>query len=169
MLSVPRRTRVLALGAVCAAAGAGAGAIATAGATAPGHHTAPEHHTAAAAARRVRGRAARRGRFLRRAVHGELVVHTPSGFATATFDRGTVDAVSGAQLTLTDGTPRSDYRQQTLTIPASARVRNDRRPATLSSLTAGERVFVMQLPTRTVVIARAPQMSSASSSRSSSS
>lgn len=134
--------RLLAVAVCCVALGAGVSAIATAGA-ATGSST---HAKAVARAGALR-------RFATRAVHGTVVVHTRSGFATVTFDRGTVDSVNGQQLTITEGTARASYRTVTLTIPATARVRDNRQKATLSAVKPGQRVIVVQAPKRTFVIA----------------
>ncbi|HLI59128.1 MAG TPA: hypothetical protein VKV21_05635 [Solirubrobacteraceae bacterium] len=157
MSVITTRSRSLALGAVCAAAGAGAGTVAVAGAS-TGRRPASRgsaHQTPHA----------RRGlaRLARRTVHATLTVRTRDGFRTVTINRGTVDSVSGDTLTMTDGTRRRRDRRVTLTIPSDARVRNDRSPASLSSLTAGERVVVVQLPKRTIVRAHAPKRATRSS------
>jgi hypothetical protein len=158
MSFITTHPRVLAVGAACAAAGVGAGTVAAAGAS-TGQHSASDksaHRTVSAQ---------RRGliRLARRTVHGELTVRTAKGFRTVTIDRGTVDSVSGDTLTMSDGTPTATDQKVTITIPSSARVRNDRRPAALSSLTAGERVVVVQLPQRTVVRARPARAGSSTS------
>lgn len=160
MSLITSRSRAVGLGALCAAAGAGAGTIAAAGAATPHHAARSAAGTSGAAMRGTPARrraGARRGgiiRLARRTVHAQLVVHTPRGFRTVTIDRGTLDSVSGRTLTVTDGTRHASDQKVTLTIPAHARVRNDRRPAALSSLHAGERVVVIQLPRRAVVRAR---------------
>ena len=87
------------------------------------------------------------------AVHGDLVVPTKTGFAKATLDRGFVQSVSGTQLTLREGTKTSTYKTVTLTIPAGARVRDNRQAATLSDLKPGQRALVLQGPKRTLVVA----------------
>ncbi len=145
--------KLLAVAASCVAIGAAISAIASAGAAT----TAAAHGTKAAGAHR-RGNAQRgnaRGvrHVVRRAVHAELVVGTKSGFAKVTFDRGSVQAVSGQQLTLREGTKKHTYKTVTLTIPTSARVRINHKAATLSQLSTGQRVLVFQLPKRTVVSA----------------
>jgi hypothetical protein len=89
-------------------------------------------------------------------VHADVVVATKTGFATATFDRGFVDSVSGQQLTLREGIGARTYKTLTLTIPTNATVRNDGANAGLDSLRQGERVLVWQGPKRTAVVARAP-------------
>lgn len=137
--------RLLAVSVCCVALGAGVSAIATAGAA-----TQKPAHPRAAAIRR--GGALRR--FAARAVQGSVVVRTRGGFGTVTFERGTVKSVAGQQLTITEGTPKAAYRTVTLTIPAAARVRDNRHRATLSAVKPGQRVLVVQAPKRTIVIAR---------------
>ncbi len=134
--------RLLVVSVCCVALGAGVSAIATAGAATQ----TSTHHRAA------RGGALRR--FAARSVHGSVVVRTRTGFATVTFDRGTVKSVSGQQLILAEGTPKAVYKTVTLTIPTSARVRDNRQKATLSAVKPGQRVVVVQAPKRTIVIAR---------------
>jgi hypothetical protein len=141
-MTFPRSySRLLAVGGACAAAGAGA--IATAGA-------AP---TTPAAKHSAAGRAAHRA-LARRAVQGDVVIATKSGFATVTFNRGFVQSVSGRQLTIREGTKKATYKTVTLTIPTSAKVRDNGRTAALSQVTPGQRVAVVQAPKRTRVIAR---------------
>lgn len=129
------------VGLACAGLGAGAGAIANAGASS---QAVPKHHK-------------RQRTLLSRAVHGDAVVHTRAGFVTVTFDRGVVKSVSGQQLTLTEGTRKATYKTVTLTIPADARIRDNRRKATLSDVKPGQRAVVVQWPQRTVVVARDPR------------
>lgn len=131
----------------CAGLGAGASAI-----------------TSASAATGSSGHAAKRGqrtgelrRLAARGVQGTVVVHTKTGFATVSFERGRVDSVSGRQLTLTEGTRKASYKTVTLTIPAGARVRDQGRRATLSDVTPGQRVLVLAVPKRTFVIAHTPR------------
>lgn len=151
MRLIGKHYKLIALGAACAALGVGVSAITSAGAATPASSTTTvasgaigSHHLRKGLARRVLGGA----------VQGDLVVHGKSGFATVMFERGTVDSVSGQQLTLTEATPKATYKQVTLTIPANARVRDNRMKATLSELKAGQRVTVIQAPKRTLVIAR---------------
>lgn len=148
MTHIRSHARLLLVAVCCAAAGAGASVIATAGAATgnSGHH-----------ARGVRvARARRLRRLAARTVHGTLVVRTRTGFATVTFDRGKVDSVNGRQLTLTEGTPKATYRTVTLTIPANARVRDNRQKTTLSQVKPGQRALVVFAPKRTFVIAHTP-------------
>jgi hypothetical protein len=88
-------------------------------------------------------------------VQGTVVLATRHGFKTVSFDRGTVVSVSGAQLTLSEGSANTAQRNVTLTVPSTARIRDDRRAASLSALKAGQRVMVIRAPRRTLVIARA--------------
>jgi L-fucose isomerase-like protein len=152
MSIIRRNSRLLLVAVCCLAVGAGASAIATAGASTTSTNQAA--HAARAGARfRLR-------RLALRAVHGTVVVHTKTGFVTVTFDRGTVDSVSGQQLTITEGTPKASYQKVTLTIPTTATVRDNRQAASLSQLTAGERVIVVSAPTKAWVIAHTPRTTS---------
>ena len=146
MLKNSPRLRVAALCVACALGGAGASAIATAGAHADRD---------ARAAWRPHREGFRHGTF-EGAVHGDLIVPDNGTFATVTFDRGTVDSVSGQDLTLTEGTKTATYKQLTLTIPTTAKVRNNGDSSTLSQLSGGERVLVVQAPQGTFVIAHTP-------------
>jgi hypothetical protein len=149
MSTIRRHSRLLLVAVCCVAAGAGISAIATAGAST----STPSPHTAAKHAK------ARTGglRLLARAVQGSAVVRTAHGFATATFARGKVAAVTGQRLTITEGTPRAAYKTVTMTVPANAVIRDDRQKATLSAVKAGQRVLVLTAPQRTYVIARTPK------------
>jgi hypothetical protein len=150
MTFLRRHYKLLTIGAACAAAGAGASAIATAGAA--GTTTSPNAATTHSATARPARRA-----LLRRAVQGSVVVATKSGFATVTFDRGFVQSVNGNQLTIREGTKRATYKTVTLTIPSGARVRDNGQTASLSQLTQGQRVGVVQGPSHTWVVARTPK------------
>ncbi len=74
-----------------------------------------------------------------------------------TFDRGTVKSVSGQQLTLTEGTKLATYKTVTLTIPTTARVRDNRKKGTLADVKTGQRATVVKTPKATFVIARSPR------------
>jgi hypothetical protein len=143
--------KLLIVAAACTAIGAGASAIATAGAagTTTGTTTATTTPKAHRAGRLLSARA-----VASRAVHADAVIDTKSGFVTVTLDRGFVQSVSGQQLTIREGTKKATYKIVTLTIPSNAKVRDNRKTATLSALTAGERVWVLQGPNATHVIAR---------------
>ena len=86
-------------------------------------------------------------------MHGDVVVATRTGFVTVTYDRGIVQSVSGNQLVLADGTKKATYKTVTLTIPATARVRDNGVTTSLSEVKSGQRAIVIQAPHRTWVIA----------------
>lgn len=143
MTFVRKHFKLLTVGVACAVAGGGAGAIASAGAAGTSSTSTSTAHTA------------RAGRSLvRRAVQGSAVVATKTGFATVTFNRGFVQSVNGQQLTIREGTQKATYKTVTLTIPSGAKVRDNGNSASLSQLTAGQRVGVLQGPKRTWVSAR---------------
>ena len=150
MTHLRKHLKLVVVAAACVAAGAAGSAIATAGAASSGTTT----PTASAAAKTARVRGAGARAIERRAVHADAVVATRSGFENVTVDRGFVQSVNGQQLTLREGTKTTTYKTVTVTIPSSAKVRDNRRPSTLSALTAGQRVAVVQAPNRTLVIAR---------------
>jgi hypothetical protein len=134
------------VGAGCAAVGAGAGILGTAAASstsAPAKHHHGRHHG-----------------VLARALHADAVVPAKGGkFVEITLDRGTVQSVSGQQLTLAEGTRAHVYKTVTLTIPAGARIRDNRQAAQLSDVKPGQRAVVIQRPNKTLVIARTPRSS----------
>jgi hypothetical protein len=149
-MSLPKYWKLGAVGASCAVLGAGASVIASAGAaTQP---SAAGTSSGGTAAQHARGGYGAR-RLAARAVHGDVVVPSKGGFVTVTFDRGIVQSVSGQQLTLKEGTKKATYKTVTLTIPAGARIRDNRHTATLADVKAGQRVLVVQAPTRTYVVA----------------
>ena len=146
-----RRTlKIIAVCATCALVGAGAG---IAGSDA--HSGAPfSHH----------GHGFAFGRFARGPVHADLVVPDgQGGFQTVTFDRGTVDSVSGDQLTIKEGTPTATYKTLTLTIPSDAKIRRNGSDAQLSDLQQGDFVTVVQAAGKTLVKAFAPNQSTGQS------
>lgn len=149
-MNTTRLLKTVAVGGACAAIGAGASALASAGA-------APSKPAGAHAGKHQgkHGRS-RRGvaRVLRRAVHVSAVVAAPrtrSGFATVTLDRGTVTAVGSKSITLREGTVKHAYRTVTLTLPANAKVRDNRHAAKLSDVRPGQKAIVVQVPKRTLV------------------
>jgi hypothetical protein len=145
--------KLLALAASCIAVGVGISAIATAGASATSHgKTQGKTH-----AHRLRADGGAAGRLVRRTVSGQFVVRTKTGWATVGYARGTVEGVSGQQLTLNEGTKKASYKTVTMTIPTAAKVRVNGKPSSLSAVTAGERAIVLTLPKRTVVIAHTPK------------
>jgi hypothetical protein len=152
MSALRKHARLILAGVCCLAIGAGASAIASAGATSratTSRGSTPSLHLRALRAHGLRALA-------RRAVHGKIVVRTRNGFVTVTFDRGTIDSVSGRKLKITEGTAQAVYRAVTLTIPAGARIRDNRQPATLAALKPGQRVIVIRAPERTFVFAHTP-------------
>lgn len=149
MSSIRRHSRLLLVAVCCVAVGAGVSAIASAGAATS---TASSH--AASSHAKVRRGGLRR---LLRAVQGSAVVRRADGFATVSFERGKVVSVSGRELTLTEGTPKATYKTVTVTVPANAVVRDNRQPASLSDVKAGQRVLVLTAPKRAHVIAHTPK------------
>jgi hypothetical protein len=131
---------------LCGAALGGAGGYA---ASASGASASSSTH--AASARKTRGAQAR----LRRAVSLTAVIPTGGGhFATVTEERGTFVSSSGTSLTLQEGTVKAPYKTVTVPLGSDPVVRLARQPSSLSSLTAGERLVIVQGPRRTTVIAR---------------
>jgi len=147
-----KHLKLIAVAASCVAVGAAGSAIATAGAASTSSTTSTANGATSAKTARARGAGVRA--LERRTVQANLVVATKSGFATVTVDRGFVQSVSGHQLTIREGTKKATYKNVTLTIPSTAKVRDNRQSAALSALTAGQRVAVVQAPQHTWVIAR---------------
>ncbi len=145
-----RHGRLIGIAAACAALGAGVSAIANAGASTTGN-------SASAKAAVAGGRRLGSHRLLLRAVQGDLVVRTRSGFANVTFDRGFVQSVAGQSLTLTEGTKRATYKTVTVKIQPGAVVRDNGQRSSLSDVKDGQHVIVLQAPMRTFVIARTPR------------
>lgn len=111
-------------------------------------------------AKQAGNRAHGRGARLRRAVSITAVVPAGEGkFATVTVQRGVLTSMSGSTVTLREGTRKATYKTVTLTLPADTKVRLARKPSSLSALSAGDRIAVVQGPHRSVVAAR-PQKSS---------
>jgi hypothetical protein len=150
MSHILKHSRLLLVAVCCVVVGAGASVIAGAGA-------ATSTKTKATGHRSHKGKQGGLRRLARRAVHGDVVMHTKAGFRTVTFDRGVVESVSGRQLKITEGTPKATYKTVTLTIPANAAVRDDKQKSSLASVKAGQRVLVVTAPKRTLVIARTPR------------
>lgn len=125
-------------------------------------HGAKTNHSASAhsakAARRQAGR-------LSRAVSLTAVVPSGHGhFATLSIERGTLTSVSGQTLTLREGTVRADYKTVTVTLPSTAVVRLSGAPSSLTALSPGERVAIVQGPRKTTVVARPPRSAKKSKS-----
>ncbi|MGI8624872.1 MAG: hypothetical protein ACR2NB_15645 [Solirubrobacteraceae bacterium] len=141
--------RLLIVGASCAALGASAGVIASATAAGPDKPARAGQHQAQGG--KHGGHKGNHG-LMRRVVHADLVVAERGGtFGRATVDRGTVKSVSGDQLTLAEQARKATYKTVTLTIPADARVRDNRGPATLADVKPGQRAIVRQGPKQTLV------------------
>jgi hypothetical protein len=140
-----RRLQLLTVALTCLGIGAGASAIASADATNTTANRAHVHRPIAL--RRLAGRV----------VEGSFVVATKSGFITVNVSRGTVQTVSGQTLTLVEGTRTKSYRTVTLTLPANAKVRDNRQSATLSQVTAGQRATVVIGPGWARVWAHTPR------------
>ncbi len=159
MSYIRKHSRVLVLAVCCVALGAGISAIATAGAatSSSGQATSGNAAHRSGASLTRRGRRVRLRRLAARAVSGSVVLHTRQGFANVSFERGRVDAVSGRQLTITEGTRRANYKTVTVTVPAGALVRDQRQPAALSGVKPGQRVLILTAPKRTYVIAHTPR------------
>jgi hypothetical protein len=77
-------------------------------------------------------------------VHGTEIVPNRSGtgFDTLTHDSGTVTAVAGDHLTISEGTGKATYATPTLTIPGNAAVVRDFKRATLADIHTGDHVDV---------------------------
>ena len=148
MKLLKRHYRLVVLAAACVALGAAVSAITSAGASTPASGTTSTASSAAVHHRNARWLG------LGRAVQGNLVVHTKSGWVTVTFERGVVKSVSGNQLTITERTKNAVYKDVTLTIPSNAKVRDNRQNATLGQLKSGQHVLVISGPSRTLVSAR---------------
>jgi hypothetical protein len=89
------------------------------------------------------------------AVHEEEVVlnHARTAFITATEDNGTVESVSGDQLTVKEAFGNVTYKTVTLTIPSGAKVYRNGSSAQLSDLKRGDHVHVSQSSDGTFVLA----------------
>lgn len=134
----------------CLVIGAGAGASLIGSADAATSSTAATGATATHAHHGLRAR-----RLLGRTVHGEFLVATEHGqLVTVTVDRGLVQSVNGQQLTLTEGAKTQTPKTVTLTIPANAKVRDNKQLVSLAHVKAGQRAMVVQAPQHTWVIAR---------------
>lgn len=144
MTYLRKHMKLVLVAAACVTIGAAGSAIATAGAAGTGQTPATASGKTKQHARRL---------LARRAVHADVVVAAKSGFATVVLDRGIVQSVNGRQLTIREGTKKATYKTVTLTIPSSAKVRDNGQSSTLSSVHAGQRATVVQGPKRTWVVA----------------
>ncbi len=150
MQLIRKHFRLIAVAVTCVAVGAGVSAIASAGAAT----SSSSSSSSSGAARHPRLAALR---AVRRAVHGDLVLATKTGLVTVTFDRGKVQSVNGQQLTIDEGPRMKTDKVVTLSVPATARVRDNGTLTSLSNVKAGQRVLVVQGPKLWHVIARTPR------------
>lgn len=136
--------RATAIGAVCALAGAGAGIAGSSAATKSGSSStaAKTSSTAKQRAAGPRGDHGPGGRG--HAVHsvGTVLDKAGTAYITKTEDHGTVKAVSGDELTITEGTTAVPYKDVTVTIPTGASIERNGKTATLADLKAGDDVHV---------------------------
>ena len=149
------KLKAAATGAACVVVGAAAGIV--------GASAAPSAKSAKPAApalpqTRGAGRALRRHRDagdLGPAVHASVVVlnKAGTGFITATEDSGTVQSVSGDQLTVKEAVGTVVYKTVTLTIPSGTTISRNFATASLSALKRGDRVRVVQSSEGTDVMA----------------
>ena len=88
-------------------------------------------------------------------IHAEAVVpnQAGTGFDTVTTDSGKFKSLSGNQLTITEGTDTTVYKDVTITIPDGSKVYRNHNAAQLSDLKDGDRVHVIQAPSGTFVAA----------------
>lgn len=77
-------------------------------------------------------------------VHSVSVIPNKEGaaFDTVTLDSGTVQSVSGQELTIDEGTEKLTYKTVTLTIPAAATVHRDGKTVQLGELQKGDHAIV---------------------------
>jgi len=80
------------------------------------------------------------------AIHSVSVVvnKAGTGFDTVTQDSGTVQSVSGQDLSVAEGSKTLTYKTVTLTIPTGASIQRDGKSAELSELQAGDHVSVSE-------------------------
>jgi hypothetical protein len=143
-----------AVAAACAAGGAIAGI--TGAAASPSTHSSTSKSKAPAVGRFWGHFGPRAGAIgFGPAVHETAVVlnKAGTGFITATVDSGTVQSVSGDQLTIKEGVGKVTYKTVTLTIPSGASVYRNFASSSLSALRSGDHVRVAQSSEGTNVIA----------------
>ena len=132
------------------------GACAVLGATAgiAGSAAAPSSQESSSATSETPGTHA--DRFGRgRGVHSASVMLNKAGtaFQAATKDEGTFKSLDADNLTITEGIKDVTYKDDTLTIPADAKVLRNFKNAKLTDLAAGDRVEVEQSQEGTFVFA----------------
>jgi hypothetical protein len=95
-----------------------------------------------------KGRNARAAGILRRVVHGDLVVRGKDGnFENVTYDRGTLDGVSGDTLTLT----RPDGKKVSVKLTSDTKFRG---VANASELKAGKQTLVTSRDGKALTVAQ---------------
>ena len=89
------------------------------------------------------------------AVHEESVVLNKAGtaFITRTEDSGTVQSVSGSDVTIKEGTDTVAYKTVTISVPSGATVIRNGKTATTADLQAGDRVHIEQSSDGALVLA----------------
>jgi hypothetical protein len=149
------KLKAAATGAACVVVGAAAGIVGASAAP-----TSKSSKPAGPALPQTRGagrafRLHRQSGDLGPAVHASVVVldKAGTGFITATEDSGTVQSVSGKQLTIKEAVGSVTYKTITLTIPSGATISRDFSSTALSALKAGDRVRVVQSSEGTDVMA----------------
>src|SRR4051812_19993232 len=97
-----------------------------------------------------KGRNARAAGILGRVVHGDLVVRGKDGkFENVTYDRGTLDGVSGDTLTIT----RPDGKKVSLKLTSDTKFRG---VANASELKAGKQTLVTSRDGKALTVAQRP-------------
>jgi len=147
-----KRRWIITAGVALTSAAAGAAAGITGGTAATTNRSARAGSAAAHGGWALRGRPPLAHGF---AVHEAAVVLNKAGdgFITVTSDSGTLQSVSGDQLTLKEAVGSVAYRTVTLTIPSGASVIRDFKTASLSDLRDGDRVRVSSSTEGTTVLA----------------
>jgi hypothetical protein len=149
------KLKAAATGAACVVVGAAAGIV---GASAAPTTKSSKPAAPALPQTRGAGRASRMHRDagdLGPAVHASVVVlnKAGTGFITATEDSGTVQSVSGRQLTIKEAVGTVVYKAVTLTVPSGATISRNFSTAALGALKSGDRVRVVQSSEGTDVMA----------------
>ena len=147
----PHLKQVIAVGATCAVAGAGAGIAGSMAAPKSKQSSSAQGTTGATGSKGMRGKRGRGfhppGGHLRRGgfpIHSEMVVpkRSGSGFTTVTTDAGKLKSVDGNTLTVTEGTDTEVYKTVDIDVGGSAKVHRNGKTAKVSDLKAGDFVLV---------------------------
>jgi hypothetical protein len=152
------KLKAVATGAACVVVGAAAGIVGASAAPTAKSKTAKPALPQKRAAGRAFGLRHRDAGDLGPAVHASVVVlnKAGTGFITATEDSGTVQSVSGDQLTIKEAVGSVVYKTVTLTIPSGATISRNFSSAALSALKSGDRARVVQSSEGTDVMAVDP-------------